>query len=499
MRAITLRPPVTASAIVLILAFAALSGTAAAWDWEAVWSQGGYEFENGTHVSMDDAGNVYVAGWASIWDRGDDDIVVVKYSSIGAKQWDYMYDAGLHSSLGYDHPVGVGTDAAGNVYVAGKARFQRSGLQDYDLVTIKLNDAGVEQWRRYYDWTGGSSDHGDDVAIDMAVDADGNVWVLGDSDGGYVTVKYNAAGTRQWASRYEGGHAGANSLARALAIDRQGNVVVTGASQGAVYHGYDYVTIKYNGTGVQQWVARYDNNDQQTSFDPEDVAVDAAGNVAVTGSFDAGNGDFDMVTVYYTSDGTEVWDDIWSGSGFGGNFSDHGTGVAFDSQGNLIAVGWTTQNVTSADYLTIKYSAAGARLWTRTYNEVPGDVYGTGDSLDWACDVGVDGAGRITVVGQLDVDYQGIATQETYGVVTYTPEGAVLDARHWDAEPGFPIHDEALAVAVTPAGDIAVTGIAGGSATFDDIGTAVAYGNYLIFDDGFEIGDTTRWSSAVGD
>lgn len=498
MRAFTIRPPVAASAIVLVLALAALAGPAAAWDWEAIWSQGGYEFENGTHVSMDDAGNVYVAGWASIWDRGDDDIVVIKYSSSGVKQWDYMYDAGLHSSLGYDHPVGVGTDAAGNVYVAGKARFERSGLQDYDLVTIKLNDAGVEQWRRYYDWTGGSSDHGDDVAVDMAVDADGNVWVLGSSDGAYVTVKYDAAGTRQWATRYEGGHAGANSDARALAIDRQGNVVVTGASQGAVYHGYDYVTIKYNGAGVQQWVARYDNDDQQTSFDPADVAVDAAGNVAVTGSFDAGDGDFDIATVYYTSDGTEVWDDTWSGSGFAGVFSDHGTGVAFDSQGNLMAVGWTTQNVTAADYLTIKYSSAGVRLWTRTYNEVPGAV-GSGESLDWAYDVGVDGAGRVTVIGKLDVDYQGIATQETYGVVTYSPEGTILDVRHWDAEPGFPLLDEALEVAVTPAGDIAVTGLAGGSATFDDIGTVAVYGDGLIFEDGFESGDTSRWSSAVGE
>lgn len=38
-----------------------------------------------------------------------------------------------------------------------------------------------------------------------------------------------------------------------------------------------------------------------------------------------------------------------------------------------------------------------------------------------------------------------------------------------------------------------------GSSTFEDIGTTVTYSGGGIFSDGFERGDVSMWSSAVGD
>ncbi len=71
-------------------------------------------------------------------------------------------------------------------------------------------------------------------------------------------------------------------LAYALALDAAGNVYVTGQSLGAGTNS-DYATVKYDSSGNQLWAARYNGpgNDRDVA---EALAVDAAGNVYATGN-----------------------------------------------------------------------------------------------------------------------------------------------------------------------------------------------------------------------
>src|SRR5262249_40846153 len=96
----------------------------------------------------------------------------------------------------------------------------------------------------------------------------------------YITIKYNSSGEEEWVARYD---RGLGDAATAIAIDSSGNVYVTGQSWSAKTSEYDCATVKYNADGQQQWVARYDGPANDYDY-PTGIAVDNSENVYVTGS-----------------------------------------------------------------------------------------------------------------------------------------------------------------------------------------------------------------------
>lgn len=150
-----------------------------------------------------------------------------------------------------------------------------------------------------------------DKGKDITTDQTGNIYVTGSSDGlgtgtDYLTIKYNPNGSILWTKSYNGSANGAD-VPEAIKLDNSGNVYVTGKSQGNGT-GYDFVTIKYNSSGVQQWTAVYNGGANQDDFVYE-LAVDETGNVYVVGSsfYSAGNMYFDGVIIKYNSSGAQQW------------------------------------------------------------------------------------------------------------------------------------------------------------------------------------------------
>lgn len=199
-------------------------------------------------IVADDAGNIYVSG-NSRGAGSSDDYATIKYDASGVRQWVARYNGPGNSD---DRVAALAVDAAGNVYVAGYATGS-STFNDY--ATVKYNAAGVQQWAALYNGSGDSFDR----ATALAVDAQGNVYVTGYSWApgmldDWVTVKYDVAGAQQWVARYDG-PGNAEDRADALAVDAAGNVYVTGYSRNTETSD-DYVTIKYGADGIQQWLAR---------------------------------------------------------------------------------------------------------------------------------------------------------------------------------------------------------------------------------------------------
>jgi hypothetical protein len=112
----------------------------------------------------------------------------------------------------------------------------------------------------------------------------------------YSTVKYDSSGQQQWVARYNEPSANNYDIAEAIALDSTANVYVTGASY-AIGTTNDYATVKYNPDGQEQWVARYDGGSEDHA---QAIAVDDLGSVYVTGySYPAGGSEPDYATVKY--------------------------------------------------------------------------------------------------------------------------------------------------------------------------------------------------------
>jgi uncharacterized delta-60 repeat protein len=396
-------------------------------------------------VVSDLNGNLMVIGYTDEGITGQD-MLIIKFSQAGVALWTNRYDGPAN---GNDRAVAAAVDGSGNVYVTGVSK--GSGTGTFDWETIAYSDAGVPLWTNRYNGPG----NGDDEPRGVALDGNGDVFVMGYSTGSggnpdYTTVKYSASGTALWTNRYNG--TGNNSdFGNGLAVDKSGNVIVTGTSIGSGGD-YDWATVAYSGTGVPLWT-NLCNGSANSTDDAKAVAVDANGNVFVTG-YTTENGTFaDSTTIKYSGTGVPLWTNRYNGPL---GFDDETLAAVVDTGGNVIVTGYS-YGTNYYDYLTIKYSNAGVPLWTNIYN-------GPGNSDDRADAVVLDGSGNVFVTG-----FSYGSVNYDYATIKYSSAGLPLWTNRYDG----PISgsDKAFSVAVDGSGNVCVTGFSPGSGGSYDFAT----------------------------
>ncbi|MDF7812050.1 SBBP repeat-containing protein [Hymenobacter sp. YC55] len=400
--------------------------------WVTRYNGGSNSYDGAESVAVDALGNVYVTGY-SFGNGSNYDYLTVKLSPTGQQIWEARYNGS-----GDDVPTNIAVDAAGNVYVSGTS-YSATGS---DYATIKYSTNGEKRWEARYNGPANSYDYASKVAVDAA----GNVYVTGSSDNGstssydYVTLKYNTNGQQLWEARYNG-PANSFDLAADLAVDKDGNAVVTGATYSATQS--DYATVKYSPTGQVLWEAFY--NGPFNSYDlVRALSIDASGNVAVTGTSDSGTS-YDYATVRYDgASGQQSW--AMRYNGVGTNY-DEGTAISTDNVGNVIVAGYSLGSGTNSDYVTLKYDAAsGQQLLQLVANP------GTND-YDEPSAVVVDRTNNIIVTGR---SYRG--KNFAYMTIKYDGTyGQQLWRTYYDGF--YNNNDAAKAVAVDAAGNVYVTGV----------------------------------------
>ncbi len=306
---------------------------------------------------LDSTGNVYVTGSSS--NGSNDDIVTLKYNPSGTQLWVSRYDNGGWDSPGW----ALAVDGSGNAYVAGQS--------SSDFITLKYNASGAQLWATPYDngaW---------DSAINLSLDASGNVYVTGQSSNGIngdiATVKYDTDGTQLWVQRYDSGGDEQGWGGNRNAVDASGNVYVMGGSPNG--SNYDIITVKYDTNGSQLGLVRYDNGGED--YGGYSVKVDTSGNVYVAGGSSNGS-DWDIVALKYgpggpvpTSGGqmTNISTRAYVGTGndreIGGFIISGSTSKAVLLRGRGPSMSGAPFNITgtlSDPYLRLYSSGAGAYI-----------------------------------------------------------------------------------------------------------------------------------------
>jgi len=402
--------------------------------WVARYNGPGNSWDDATALAVDGAGNVYVAGHSEYSN------VTVKYTSLGIQQWSARTDGPGNSK---DTAKAIAVDGSGNTYVVGSSYVNKGrDRTDIDYFIIKYNSVGVVQWVAFYN----GLDNYHDEAAAIAVDDSGNVYVTGGSGGSYATVKYNSAGVQQWVARYNEPGGNESDAATALIIDGSGNLYVTGLGRNIYEQPDYYVTIKYNSAGTEQWIARYHGAAADQKMPT--LAIDDAGNVYVAGTSLTTSG-FDYVTVKYNSVGIQQWVVFYSGPG---NHADEATAIAVDDSGYVYVTGESYGSGSFTDYATIKYNPAGAQLWVARYN-------GPGHSSDLATDLAVDGHGNVYVTGgspRRPGGDLGAVMSKDYATVKYNSAGAQLWVARYNGPQDNA--DEATSLVVDGSGNVYVTG-----------------------------------------
>ncbi|MDD1748951.1 MAG: SBBP repeat-containing protein [Methanothrix sp.] len=379
----------------------------------------------GSDLEVDSYGNVYVTGYSRIGASGFD-YVTIKYLSNGDTAWMRSIDGGWVWNR-------IAVDQYSNAYMAG------SIYAPHSYVTAKYLPNGDLEWVNTF--------NGPSSLSDLVLDAHGNAYVTG---GGYdyVTIKYRPNGDTAWVRSYNG-PGDLNDWAKDLAVDERGNVYVTGQSDGTGnWWGDDFATIKYDSLGNQLWVSRYngpaDSTDQATA-----IALDASGNVYVTGiSYGIGTG-LDWATVKYDSLGNELWVRRYNGSA---NEDDRACDIATDDSGYIYVLGDDDKisgQYYNTDYVVIKYLPSGDTAWLRRYDGSPGGI----TVYDTPRDLTLDEHANAYVTGLSDM-----GTGTGCGTVKFTPDGNIAWSTRYYGPGPFYYMGQGLAVEVDDSAYVYVTG-----------------------------------------
>jgi hypothetical protein len=379
-------------------------------------------------------------------------------SSGGTTQW----SGRAGGDLG-DVGVAIAADAKGDAIIVGNFQdtadlggvpMTSAGMQD--LFLAKLDTTGTPMWARHF---GGA---GIDLATDVAVGADGNIYVVGtssadldfgtgdltgDAGAGLFLAVFDAYGNTLGARAFGGAAVGTQAN---VATDAAGDLVISGAYQTPIDLGAGPLPAPAGTYGG--FVAKYDPTGALVYGMPvaatgvtsiAGLALDSSGDAVFAGSF-AGvltlgastltsAGDYDAFVAKLDPMGT-----LMGSARFGGTGSDAARSVTVDPSNDITVAGSFSSKVTfvttpetsagGLDAFVVLLSAQMMPLW---------DVHfgGTGD--DEALAIAADSAGNVAVGGYFEGSMTVGATPFTSAggrdafAVKIDPTGGVAYARYF--------------------------------------------------------------------
>ena len=391
-------------------------------------------------------------------------------------------------------------------------------------------------WSTYH---GGANE---DSFRDMAIDALGNVYVVGSTRstnaiataGSYQPTiagatdvyisKYDTDGNRIWATYFGGS---ADDVGQSIDLDASGNIFITGltfSSNGIATVGThqtnnngngDTFLAKFSNNGIKIWGSYLGGE----NFDfANDIEIDNAGNpiiigwtnsinnISTIGSFqDTYSGQDDVLFAKFDTNGQLQWSSYFGGVGF-----DTGLQVESDGVGNIIISGWTSSmsNIATPSGIQTIYGGSTADVFLAVFdgngNRIWATYYG-GSGNDYSDALFVTAGGDIYLSGSTDSP-NNIASPSAFqpniagGYDTFLARFSNTGTKYWSTYFGGNNHDTAYRLRL---GSDAGLYVLGHTLSTDVMGTSGAFqinksGGQDVFLSKFENDGSLLWSTYYG-
>lgn len=329
---------------------------------------------------------------------------------------------------GIDMARGVATDRHGRVFVAGLTTGVLPGqvsAGDEDAFVRAFDAHGKALWTKQF----GSGKQ--DAATGITVDGSGDVVVVGSameslsgqSHAGLDDVfvrKYDGAGKVLWTRQFG---TTAVEFPTAVAVVPSGEIFVVGLTRGALpgcsAAGADDAFVRaYDRAGNELWTTQFGTPQDDAAHG---VAVDAAGNVFVTGTTkgtlpgQTSAGAADVFLRVYDRAGKERWT-----KQFGTSLDDEGAAVVVDGAGQITVAGSTAgafpgQTSKGRGGFVRRFDAAGAERWTRQFG---------GGGFDAVQALALHPSGRVVVGGYVSTSAKFVANGQDAYLRAFDADGA---------------------------------------------------------------------------
>ncbi|MBK8625314.1 MAG: SBBP repeat-containing protein [Saprospiraceae bacterium] len=412
-------------------------------------------------------------------------------------------------------------------------------LQIFCLIafsSVAFTQISNRQWSTYH---GGNSD---DNFRDMAIDAAGNVFVIGSTlspnaiatTGSYqpnlagasdvFVAKYDKDGNKIWSTYFGGSE---DDFGQSIDLDAVGNVFITGltfSTTGIATSGTHQSNNNGNG---DTFIAKFSNNGMRIwgsylggeKFDySNDIELDIAGNpiilgwtnsvtnISTTGAFSTTyNGQNDVLLAKFNTNGQLLWSTYFGDVGF-----DTGLQVESDGLSNIVISGWTSSTVNivtpgaiqstyggnTADVFLAVFSGNGNRLWS-TYYGGSGNDYGDALYVNSMGDIYLSGS---TSSPNNIATPSALQSNLAVGYDAFLTKFAIDGTRNWATYFGGNGDDTAYRLRESSNGGIFMVGHTTSSNVMATTGAfqQVKSGGQDVFIARFEKNGTRAWSTYYG-
>lgn len=319
-------------------------------------------------VTIDSSGDIIITGVTNGTVFGKTPVnkgaFFTRFDSTGDVQTTELIDTSSD-----DEGLDITLDATGDIYITGLTNGVMGGGTDHaasDIFIAKFNKAETELWRRNFGTDAAESGQA------IAVDSGGNIYITGyeTTDAKDIFIaKYAATDTEPLTHIWKntlGENDGKNQEGYDIAVDRDGNVLITGYTEadlcdgkcvapdclcrGVFQDGKDIYLAKYDPDGTLLLIQVFGSETGSSTNDVgRSMIVDASGDVHITGYTDGtlgedGNvGGTDVIYAhgFYNSTVYETYGYYFVNKQYGTTVEDKGYGIVMDSEYNLFISGTT--------------------------------------------------------------------------------------------------------------------------------------------------------------